>query len=177
MNVTRLVREFLAMGAMVLVASASNAALADKSAPTVNTVGAIINVSNLDRSLNFYTRLIGLKEAARVPLGPGAWEVILTPDGSDLSSQLVLVSQAKQGGVLEQGNAFNRIVLFAHTADDVDDVTKRVGAEGYKIVVPVGTVPIPGARSYHFTHFKDPDGYTVEMMWFDPNIRVPKGNP
>jgi len=176
MNVARQIRAIIVMGALGLVALGNNAALADGAAPTVSNVGAIINVSNLDRSLDFYTRLVGLKEAARVPIGPGAWEVILTADGNDRNSQLVLVSQAKPGGILQQGNAFNRIVFFASTADDVDGVTKRVAAEGYKVVVPVATMPIPGARVYHFTHIKDPDGYTVEIMWFDPNIRAPSGN-
>jgi catechol 2,3-dioxygenase-like lactoylglutathione lyase family enzyme len=140
----------------------------------IERVGALINVSNLDVSLDFFTRLVGLKEAARVPIGPGAWEVLLSPGGTDVEGQIALVYVPGAIKTVDQGNGFNRLVFFTKTTDDVDAIAKRIAAAGYATVIPPSTSEIPGGRKYRYTHMKGPDGYTVELTWFDPAVHVPK---
>jgi len=140
----------------------------------IERVGALINVSNLDVSLDFFTRLVGLKEAGRVPIGPGAWEVLLSPGGTDVEGQIALVYTPGAVKTVDQGNGFNRLVLFTRTAAEVDDIARKIAAAGYATVIPPSTAEIPGGRKYRYTHMKGPDGYTVELTWFDPGVHVPK---
>jgi catechol 2,3-dioxygenase-like lactoylglutathione lyase family enzyme len=147
----------------------------DASAATgqIERVGALINVSNLDTSLDFFTRLVGLKEAARVPIGPGAWEVLLSPGGTDVEGQIALVYRPGAIKSVDQGNGLNRLVFFTKTAADVDLIANKISAEGYKTVIPPSTSEIPGGRRYRYAHLKGPDDYTVEFTWFDPAVVIP----
>jgi len=137
-------------------------------------VGALINVSDLDRSIDYFTRLVGLKEATRVPIGPGAWEVILSPSGNDLDGQVGLVYQPSRAKPIDQGNGFNRLVFFVRSAAEVDDRANKIAAEGYRTVIPPSTSPMPGGRLYRYAHVKGPDDYTIEFTYFDPKVIVPK---
>lgn len=159
-----------------LAALALCAASRDVSAASgaIDRVGALINVSNLDVSLDFFTRLVGLKEAGRVPIGPGAWEVLLSPGGSDVEGQIALVYVPGALKTVDQGNGLNRLVLFTRTPGQVDEIAGKIAAAGYATVIPPSTAEIPGGRHYRYTHMKGPDGYTVELTWFDPAVHVPK---
>lgn len=139
----------------------------------IERVGALINVSNLDVSLDFFTKLVGLKEAARVPIGPGAWEVLLSPGGTDVEGQIALVYVPGAIKTVDQGNGLNRLVFFTRTPGDVDEIANKIAAAGYKTVIPPSSSEIPGGRRYRYSHMKGPDDYTVEFTWFDPSIIVP----
>ena len=141
-----------------------------KAGPVHITV--MISVSNLDKSIDYYTRLVGLKEATRVPLGNGAFEVILSPSGKDWDSAVGLIYSPARKEPLEHGSAFNRVAVFLPTAEEVDARVKRIADEGYKIVIPPASSTVNatgGKRVYRYSHFKDPDGYTVEFTYFDPD--------
>jgi catechol 2,3-dioxygenase-like lactoylglutathione lyase family enzyme len=155
--------------AAILLASAGNARAATDH---IERVGALINVSNLDVSLDFFTKLVGLKEAARVPIGPGAWEVLLSPGGTDVESQIALVYVPGAIKTVDQGNGLNRLVFFTKAAGDVDEIAKKIAAAGYETVIPPSTSEIPGGRRYRYSHMKGPDGYTVEFTWFDPSVTI-----
>jgi len=162
---------FIALGIMLPSSRASLAA-----AGQIERVGALINVSDLNRSLEFFTRLVGLKEAGRVPIGPGAWEVLLSPGGTDVEGQIALVYRPGAIKSIDQGNGLNRLVFFTKAAADVDRIADKIGSEGYKTIIPPTTSDIPGGRRYRYAHMKGPDDYTVEFTWFDPAIVVPE-NP
>lgn len=130
-------------------------------------INPLIVISNLEKSVDYYTRLIGLKEANRVPLGNGGYEVILTTTGSDWDTGVGLIYQPSRKDALTHGTAYNRMAFFVRSADEVDARVKKIADEGYKIVVPPSTSKA-GKRTYRYAHFKDPDGYTVEFTWFDP---------
>jgi catechol 2,3-dioxygenase-like lactoylglutathione lyase family enzyme len=159
------------LAALVLYPTIRDAAAAPSE---IERVGALINVSNLDVSLDFFTRLVGLKEAARVPIGPGAWEVLLSPGGTDVEGQIALVYTPGAIKTVDQGNGFNRLVLFTSTEGQVDRIASKIAAAGYATVIPPSTAEIPGGRKYRYTHMKGPDGYTVELTWFDPAVHIAK---
>ena len=162
--------------AALLVAATVVTFLQKTSAATVQIerVGALINVSNLDVSLDFFTKLVGLKETARVPIGPGAWEVLLTPGGTDVEGQIALVYRPGAMKTVDQGNGLNRLVFFTKTAVDVDEIAQKISTAGYKTVIPPSISEIPGGRRYRYAHMKGPDDYTVEFTWFDPAVTIKK---
>lgn len=92
----------------------------------IERIGALVNVSNLDVSFGFFTRLIGLKEAGRVPIGLGAWEVLPSRGGTDIEGQIALVYVPGAIKTLAQGNGFNRLVLFTRTAGQVDEIAGKI---------------------------------------------------
>ena len=108
-----------------------------------------------------------------MPLGPDSWEILLSPDGADTNSPLALINYGPKTPAITHGTGYNRIAFFVSDPAQVDEAAKQVAAAGYAIVMKPATAAFPGGRTYRFTHFKDPDGYTVEVTYFDPNHKNP----
>jgi len=168
------VRHFTAAALLLAAAAMPSPNRLRAETGSLERVGALINVSNLDVSLDYFTRIVGLKEADRVPIGPGACEVLLSPGGTDVEGQIALVYRPGAIKMVDQGNGLNRLVIFTKAEHDVDDIAKKIAAAGYATVIPPSTAAIPGGRKYRYTHMKGPDGYTVELTWFDPAVHMPK---
>jgi lactoylglutathione lyase len=159
------------LAGIALTAGLSGAALA---AEPQTRISVLVAVADLDKSVDYYTRLVGLKVAARVPLGGGNYEVLLSRSGTDTDSTIGLIGGAPRTEPVTHGSGYNRLAVFVATADEVDSRTKAIQAAGYKVVIPPSTAEMPGGRTYRYSHFKDPDGYTVEFTWFDPKVMNPQ---
>ena len=108
-----------------------------------------ISVSDLDKSLAFYTGLMGMKEAFRA----GGNLVFLSTPGSDDLLTLRPVDgpvDTDVGGVQHFG--------FSVAAEDHEDAVAEAKAFGAEIVDAGGQ---GGQRPY--TYIKDPDGYVIEL--------------
>ncbi len=126
-----------------------------------------INVSNLEKSLDFYTRIMGLKVTARVGNDRFA-EIVLTRtgEGAGASEQaLILVYSEDQEKPLDLGNAFNNL-LFVFP--DLKECLKQLDAAGYVVTGSREPRPlsIPFAKAVTILYTKDPDGYTLELVQY-----------
>jgi catechol 2,3-dioxygenase-like lactoylglutathione lyase family enzyme len=132
-----------------------------------STVTALLNVADLERSADYYSRIIGLKEVRRILLGDRGYEVLLSIDGTANTSHVTLIALKDRKEPIAHGSAFDRIAFMVGSAAEVDARTKAAADEGYKIVIPAQTVVTKdekgAAVTYRYSHFKDPDGYTVEL--------------
>jgi lactoylglutathione lyase len=124
-----------------------------------------LNVTDLNRSLNFYTNVIGLKESHRyggtAPNFP--LEVMLSETGKDLEAQLVLVDE-KPKGAFEIGNGFRNLVCVV---PDVRAVVKRVVAAGLPVTMQPNDIKMADigyASGLTVAFIKDPDGYPIEVV-------------
>ena len=114
-----------------------------------------INVVDLERSADFYTRVVGLHETMRVD-SPALQEVMLA--GDDDMPLLILVVHPGRSGDPEPGTGFDKIVL---TTDDVVGLHARIVAEGLE------SVREPTARPEYgivVALARDPDGYQLELV-------------
>ena len=123
-----------------------------------------INVADLTRSIDFYTKIMGLKVSAVVN-GPIVNETLLTRTGGGDEEALTLVHRKNSTEPVVHGNAFNNITFRTH---DFEGVIKRLESAGFPITakkqqVP-SSVPYGSKMSYAFT--KDPDGFTIEILQF-----------
>jgi catechol 2,3-dioxygenase-like lactoylglutathione lyase family enzyme len=109
--------------------------------------GVGLNVADIERSKDFYTRVLGFKVAARVPAQGPVFEYLLGLTGSITTDTLVILTKrAPQPGA----TSFGRVVL---TVPSGRKMAERAAAAGYgpeKIVEGTNII-------------KDPDGYTVEL--------------
>ncbi len=123
-----------------------------------------INVTNLDRSIEFYTKVIGLKFAARTE--GRIVEVLLTPGEENLASvgALILVYDKERKEPLVLGNGFNN-VTFGFPAGLKDPIA-RLEAAGYKVrgSADLRPSPTPLAKFIAVAFTTDPDGYTLELL-------------
>ena len=122
-----------------------------------------IRVTNLDRSLKFYTELLGLKEVSRGDFtkhGAGIW---------------VKLKDEKSGHYLElnwypPGSRFGTSYVAGEGLDHIGFIVDDV-QEKFKELVSKGAEPteidpsVTGGRS---AHVKDPDGNWIELYQLTP---------
>lgn len=109
--------------------------------------GLGIRVSDLEKSLDFYTRVLGLKVGARVPREGEAVEYLLGMTGDIRADTLIVI---RRGEVKSGATEFGNIVIVVPNGRKM---AERVAAAGY-----------PQTRIVDGTNLiKDPDGYTIEL--------------
>jgi len=121
-------------------------ALADDARP-IRISGLGIRVSDLERSLKFYTEVLGLRVDARVPAQGEPVEYLLGMTGDIRADTLIII---RKGEVKPGATEFGNIVIVVPNGRKM---AERVAAAGY-----------PPERVVDGTNFvKDPDGYTIEL--------------
>ena len=132
--------------AVLLIAAAVEATAADDAPIRVAGVG--LRVSDLERSKKFYTEVLGLKIAARVPAQGEPREYLLSVTGKVREDTLIVI---RQGEVKPGASEFGNVVLVVPNGRKA---AERVVAAGYRTTRDI----VDG------TNFvKDPDGYTIEL--------------
>jgi catechol 2,3-dioxygenase-like lactoylglutathione lyase family enzyme len=131
--------------------------LADDVKP-IRVSGLGIRVSDLERSKNFYTEVLGLKVGARVPAQGEAVEYLLGMTGDIRADTLIVI---RKGEVKPGATDFGTITIVVPSGRKM---AERVVAAGYTTARPI----VDG------TNFvKDPDGYTIEL-YQRPAARAPQ---
>ena len=118
----------------------------------------MIRVKDLDQTLDFYTKFIGLQEVRRKKIGDEAMLVFLT----DASAGYVLELTVNHGRTdYELGDQFGHLAFFA---DDLEQVVRDVERRGwwYRRSRPEMTS--------RYIFLKDPNGYDVEILERTPDV-------
>jgi catechol 2,3-dioxygenase-like lactoylglutathione lyase family enzyme len=137
--------------AMFLCSHASIAAeplapLTDDVKP-IRVSGLGIRVSDLDRSLKFYTEVLGLKVGARVPREGEAYEYLLVMTGNIREDVVIVI---RKGEIVPGATEFGSITIVV---PDGRRMAERAVAAGY-----------PQERIVDGTNvIRDPDGYKIEL--------------
>jgi lactoylglutathione lyase len=129
-----------------------------------------IRVTNLEKSLEFYTKLFGLKEVARgdnSDLGGGTY-VLLKDEESGQKLELNWYPAGSQYGTpYTPGDGLDHV---AFGVDDVAKTIKELSERGVGVAqIPPSLGEQPGLmrnptdRRTHIAYVKDPDGNWVEL--------------
>ena len=140
----------------LLVASFAPLAFSDAPSPSdavadvkpIRVAGLGLRVSDLERSKQFYTEVLGLKVAARVPAQGDAVEYLLGLTGNIREDTLIVI---RKGEVKPGASEFGSVTLVVPNGRKM---AERVVAAGYQNARPI----VDG------TNFvRDPDGYMIEL--------------
>ena len=158
MNLRRILAGMSGIGLFASLALAQTVPpLADDVRP-IRVSGLGIKVSDLERSKNFYTEVLGLKIGAKVPARGEAVEYLLGMTGDIRADTLIVI---RKGEVKPGATDFGTITIVVPSGRKM---AERVVAAGYTTARPI----VDG------TNFvKDPDGYTVEL-YQRPAARAPQ---
>ena len=127
-------------------------------------------VSNVERSVEFYTQIVGMQvERQFEAQGPGIEQIVALP-GAHLriafvsmgSFRLELIEYAApQGLKLEMATNNVGSAHIAFTTDDIDKTYEELIAKGVRFKgAPMRSRPDRPRVAYFF----DPDGYTLEIV-------------
>jgi len=120
----------------------------------------MIRVGNLERSVDFYTRLLGMKELRRRDVPEGKYTLAFLGYGDGNASNGGEIELTYNYGVekYEQGNAFGHLAV---AVPDVAAAAEAVRDGGGKVTREPGPVKF-GTTVIAFV--EDPDGYKVELI-------------
>ncbi|MBM3671901.1 MAG: VOC family protein [Actinobacteria bacterium] len=149
------------------------------SGPTDRVGVAIVNVSDFERSIDFYERVLGFKTLARfgsgerdgegLRLGPKVdWEMAYLDDPRGefaFAVDLVHWNTPKAKGTPYDSANHLGIYRMAFQTDDIDAAYGALRAEGITCVSPPATLSMgPGIPDLRALLFPDPDGTMLELI-------------
>ena len=114
-----------------------------------------INVADLDRSTEFYTRGLGLQEKGKYDLGH-MLEVLVGTESDPVS--ILLIKYTDRTEAPDIGTGYEKIVL---ACDDVAGSYERALAEGGTSQLEPRTIEAMGLT---VAMVRDPDGYLIELV-------------
>ena len=127
--------------------------------PPFRLLHTMIRVRDLDRSLDFYTRLLGMRLLRRNEYPDGRFTLAFLGYGEESENTVVELTHnwdRKEPYALGEG--------FGHLALGVPDIyatCERLAAEGVKIPRPPGPMKFsPTVIAF----IEDPDGYKIELI-------------
>ncbi|MDH5556128.1 MAG: lactoylglutathione lyase [Alphaproteobacteria bacterium] len=119
----------------------------------------MIRVMDLDKSIDFYTRLLGMKLTRRDDYPSGEFTLAFIGYGDESDSTVIeLTHNWGQKEPYDLGNAFGHLAIGV---PDIYGTCKQMEKEGVKIPRPPGPMKHGGSV---IAFIEDPDGYKIELI-------------
>lgn len=118
----------------------------------------MIRVINLENSINFYTKVIGMKLLRKKDYPDGKFTLAFVGYGNEAEEAVIELTHNWDTNSYDIGNA------FGHIAIEVDDIYKacdEIKKSGGKIIRDAGPM---NAGTTIIAFVEDPDGYQIELI-------------
>jgi len=118
----------------------------------------MFRITDLDKSLDFYVRILGMKILRKNEYPGGRFTNVFIGHGPENeTTTLELTYNWDQSEIYEKGNGYGHL---AFSVSDVKQAMKYLESEGISIKSPARPMK-HGTRMLGFVY--DPDGYTIEL--------------
>lgn len=118
----------------------------------------MIRVGDLDRSINFYTEVLGMRLLRRQDYPQGKYTLAFVGYGNEKDSSVIEFTYNWGVSEYEIGSGFGHISI---EVDDVYAAAEKIKEKGGKVIREPGPM---NAGSTVVAFFEDPDGYQIELI-------------
>lgn len=118
----------------------------------------MLRVGDLDRSIQFYTEILGMKLLRRQEYPEGQFTLAFVGYGGEDTHSVIELTYNWGRDHYHLGDAFGHIAIGV---DDVYQAVERIRAGGGKVVREAGPMQ-HGSTVIAFV--EDPDGYRIELL-------------
>jgi len=128
----------------------------------------MLRVGDLERSLSFYTRSLGMQLFRREDYPDGQFTLAFVGYGNEYSCAVIELTHNWGKDTYQQGTAFGHMAL---AVADIKLACATLEASGVKVLRAPGpmTFSSPGSNSTEVIAFiEDPDGYKIELIETSP---------
>ncbi|MEN9434487.1 MAG: hypothetical protein RLZZ422_2076 [Pseudomonadota bacterium] len=118
----------------------------------------MLRVGDLDRSIHFYTQVLGMKELRRQEYPDGEFTLAFLGYGDEAANTVLELTYNWGVSTYDKGTA------YGHMAFEVEDVyaaCAEMKARGAKILRDAGPM---NAGTTIIAFIEDPDGYAIELI-------------
>ena len=124
----------------------------------------MLRVGDLERSLSFYTDVLGMSLLRRKDYPSGRFTLAFVGYGAEQDHTVLELTHNWDTSSYELGDAYGHIALGV---DDIHGACERIAAQGGKVVRQPGPMK-HGATVIAFV--EDPDGYKVELIQLSSRV-------
>ncbi|GEA59785.1 lactoylglutathione lyase [Vibrio comitans] len=118
----------------------------------------MLRVADLDKSIEFYTKVLGMKVLERHENTEYRYTLVFVGFDDVSSSTTIELTYNWDTDAYDHGNAFGHIALGA---EDIYAACDKIKALGGNVSREPG--PVKGGET-HIAFVKDPDGYAIELI-------------
>lgn len=118
----------------------------------------MLRVRNLDKSIAFYTDVLGMKLLSRKDFPGGKFTLAFVGFAEESEQAVIELTHNWETDDYEHGNAFGHIAI---QVDDVYAACEHIKAAGGEVTREAGPMK-HGSTVLAFV--KDPDGYSIELL-------------
>jgi len=118
----------------------------------------MIRVGDLDRSIRFYTEVLGMRLLRRQDYPQGKYTLAFVGYGAEKETTVIEFTYNWGVSEYEVGTGFGHISI---EVEDVYEATEKIRNKGGKVLREPGPMNA-GATVVAF--FEDPDGYQIELI-------------
>ena len=118
----------------------------------------MIRVGNLQRSIDFYTQILGMKLLRQKDYPDGHFTLAFVGFGNEKENSVIELTHNWDTEQYETGTGFGHLAI---EVNDVYSATEKIRAKGGVIIRDAGPMNA-GATIIAFV--KDPDGYEIELI-------------
>jgi lactoylglutathione lyase len=119
----------------------------------------MIRVGDLDRSIAFYTEVLGMRLLRRQDYPDGQFTLAFIGYGPESENTVIELTYNWGKDAYEHGTAFGHIAL---EVDDAKKACAEIRAKGGKILYDAA--PMMFDASIIIAFIEDPDGYAIELI-------------
>ena len=119
-----------------------------------------LGVSDLARSVDFYTRIMGMEQVQTFELDYMDEVVVAFPDGEGGHGHRLVLMHWKDGS---EPNYTNNPVKIVWQVSDARAIAEKARAEGFNVPREPGLSKAPGSKNV-VGFIEDPDGYKIELL-------------
>ena len=118
----------------------------------------MIRVVDLERSIRFYTEVLGMKVIRRKDYPEGKFTLAFVGYGDESAGAVIELTHNWETKSYELGNAFGHLAV---AVPDAYKACEDVAAKGGKVTRPAGPMKHGGSV---IAFVEDPDGYKIEFI-------------
>jgi lactoylglutathione lyase len=118
----------------------------------------MLRVGDLDRSIKFYTEVLGMKLLRQKDYPDGRFTLAFIGYGDESENTVIELTHNWDTNSYDLGSGYGHIAL---EVDDVYQATEEIRKRGAKILRDAGPM---NAGSTIIAFVEDPDGYPIELI-------------
>lgn len=118
----------------------------------------MLRVGDLDKSVEFYTKILGMKELRRKEYPDGKFTLAFLGYGDEANNTVLELTYNWGVENYELGTAFGHLAIGV---SDVYEACEKMKAMGGKIIRDAGPM---NAGTTIIAFLEDPDGYEIELI-------------
>jgi len=118
----------------------------------------MIRVGNLEKSINFYTEILGMKLLRQKDYPDGKFTLAFVGYGDEQHHSVIELTYNWDTDAYDLGSGFGHLAI---EVDDVHAAAEKIRARGGKIIREPGPM---NAGTTIIAFVEDPDGYQIELL-------------